>query len=147
MGSVTVLAAATGANASVAVDRFGAAATPDYGALLGSSLLALAVIAVLAVVIVALSKRWTGGANRVGGDVIAVVARTQIEPKRSLLVIEVGGKSLLLGSSEAGLSLLTELEPGSVPASLAKPASNAFATMVRDAIARRRGKLDPEQPS
>ena len=146
MGCMQVLQAAIGANASIAVDRSSVAAAPDYGALLWSSMLVLIVIAVLAVIIVALSRRWTNGASRVGRDVIAIVARTQIEPKRSLLVVEVGGKSLLLGSSEAGLSLLTELEPGSVLAGEAKPASGAFATMVRDALARRRGAM-PETPS
>ncbi len=39
-----------------------------------------------------------------------VIARLPIEPRRSLLVVELVGRTLVLASSEAGLSLLTELD-------------------------------------
>ena len=39
-----------------------------------------------------------------------VVARVPLEPRRSLYVVEVAGKTLLVGTSEMGLSVLTELD-------------------------------------
>ena len=39
-----------------------------------------------------------------------VVARVPLEPRRSLYVVEVAGKTLLVGTSEMGLSVLSELD-------------------------------------
>jgi flagellar biogenesis protein FliO len=39
-----------------------------------------------------------------------VVARLPLEPRRGLIVVELAGRTLVLGSSDAGLSLVTELD-------------------------------------
>jgi flagellar biogenesis protein FliO len=52
---------------------------------------------------------------------LRVLARLPIEPRRSLLVIEVAERVLLLSSSEAGLSLLVELDPAQAAAFAAAP--------------------------
>jgi flagellar biogenesis protein FliO len=44
------------------------------------------------------------------GSAMRVIARLPVEPRRSLLVVELAGRTLVLASSEAGLSLLTELD-------------------------------------
>ena len=53
-----------------------------------------------------------------------VIARLPIEPRRALLVVEVAGRILLLSSSEAGVSMLVELDP-SATASFASPRDQA----------------------
>jgi flagellar biogenesis protein FliO len=70
--------------------------------------------------------------------VLDVVARMPLEPRRSLYVVEVAGKTLLVGTSEMGLNVLSELDGGEVRARVgARP---TFADLVKAAWARRRGK-------
>jgi flagellar protein FliO/FliZ len=45
-----------------------------------------------------------------------VLARVAVEPRRSLLLVEVAGRAFLLGSSEGGLQLVAELDPAKLPA-------------------------------
>ena len=45
---------------------------------------------------------------------VRVVARVTVEPKRSLLVVDVAGRSFLLGSAESGLTLIAELDPATL---------------------------------
>ena len=40
-----------------------------------------------------------------------VVARLALEPRRSLYIVRIGTRSLLIGSSELGLSCVSPLEP------------------------------------
>jgi flagellar biosynthetic protein FliO len=44
-------------------------------------------------------------------SMVRVIDRTPIDQRRSLLVVEVTGRWLLLGSSEAGMHLISELDP------------------------------------
>ena len=55
--------------------------------------------------------------------VVAVVGRQAIGPKASVAVVDVGGQRLVLGVSEAGVSLLTTVEvpPLAVPATISAP--------------------------
>jgi flagellar biogenesis protein FliO len=66
-----------------------------------------------------------------------VVARVPLEPRRSLYVVEVAGKTLLVGTSEMGLSVLSELDAGVVRARAAE--RTTFADLVKGAWARRKG--------
>lgn len=51
---------------------------------------------------------------------IRVVARLPLEPRRTLYLIEVGGKTLLVGASESGpLTTLAELDPTAVAGAVA----------------------------
>jgi flagellar biogenesis protein FliO len=92
---------------------------------------------VAAFVVVRLVGRWLATARSRGGEVMAVVARLPLEPRRSLYVVEVAGKTLLVGTSEMGLSLLSELDGAAVQArAVARP---SFGELVRSAWQRRRG--------
>lgn len=85
----------------------GFAERSGYGEMLAISLGLVAVICVVAVVLVrALGQRGPGRR----GELIEVIARQPLEPRRSLYVVRAGNKTLLLGSSEQGVTMLTELE-------------------------------------
>jgi flagellar biogenesis protein FliO len=113
------------------------AAGASYGDLLITSLLVLAVVCVAAFVIVRVVGRWVTTGRTRGAHLLDVVARLPLEPRRSLYVIEVAGKTLLVGTSEMGLSVLSELDAGEVRARAAAPQS--FGELVRSAWLRRRG--------
>ena len=66
-----------------------------------------------------------------------VVARVPLEPRRSLYVVEVAGKTLLVGTSEMGLNVLSELDAGVVRARVVEKPT--FADLVKAAWAKRRG--------
>ena len=66
-----------------------------------------------------------------------MVSRVPLEPRRSLYVVEVAGKTLLVGTSEMGLSVLSELDAQEVAAR--KQATPSFGEVVRAAWQRRKG--------
>jgi flagellar protein FliO/FliZ len=78
-----------------------------YGEMLAVSLGLVAVVCVVAVVLVRVLGRRGPGRT---GDLIEVIARQPLEPRRSLYVVRAGRKTLLLGSSEQGVTMLAELE-------------------------------------
>src|SRR5262245_56940576 len=80
-----------------------------YGGLLVTTVLLLVAVCVVAYVVVRLLRRGLEG-RAVGEQVVTVVARVPLEPRRSLYVVRVGGRTLLLGASEMGLGLVTELD-------------------------------------
>ena len=106
-----------------------------YGDLLVTSLIVLGVVCVAAFAVVRLLGRVMGRAR---GGVMDVIARMPLEPRRALYVVDVAGKTLLVGTSEMGLSVLTELDGGEVRARVAQ--RRTFAEMVRDAWGRRNGR-------
>jgi flagellar biogenesis protein FliO len=114
----------------------GAAAGASYGDLLVTSLVVLAVVCVAAFVVVRVFGRWLATGRARGSHLLDVVARVPLEPRRSLYVVAVAGKTLLVGTSEMGLSVLSELDAGEVHARSTKPVT--FVEMVRGAWARRR---------
>lgn len=65
-----------------------------------------------------------------------VVARVALEPRRSLYVVAVANKTLLVGTSEMGLSVLTELDGTAVKAH--ETPTPGFGAFVRAALSRRR---------
>ncbi len=73
------------------------------------TLLALAAVCGLAWVIfrVVLPRLQVGNS---AGNMIRVVERVGLDAKRSLFVVEVAGKYLLVGSSENGVQLVSELD-------------------------------------
>jgi flagellar biogenesis protein FliO len=117
-----------------------ATATPsppsgDYGGLLLTSLLVLVIV--VAIVLVQLSRRWGLAGRPPDPELLAVVARISLEPRRSLYVVDVAGKALLVGTSEMGVALLAELDRAAVMAR-AQP-KRGFGDLVRAAMERRRG--------
>lgn len=113
----------------------GSGAAASYGDLLVTSLVVLLVVCAAGFAIVKLVGRFAGGRTR-GAGVIEIIARTPLEPRRALCVVEVGGKTLLIGTSELGVTLLTELDGGEVRARAVE--APGFAELVRAAWARRR---------
>src|SRR3954470_16947279 len=113
------------------------AAGASYGDLLVTSLVVLGGVCVAAFVVVRLAGRFLTTSRPRGAHLLDVVARLPLEPRRSLYVIEVAGKTLLVGTSEMGLSMLSELDAGEVRARIDERPS--FADLVRTAWLRRRG--------
>jgi flagellar protein FliO/FliZ len=112
-------------------------AEASYGDLLVTSLVVLGAVCVAAFVVVRVVGRWlTVGRGR-GGELLDVIARVPLEPRRSLYVVDVAGKTLLVGTSEMGLSVLSELDAGEVRARVVP--RQTFADLVRAAWRRRRG--------
>jgi len=108
-----------------------------YGGLLVTTVVLLVVVCVVAYVVVRLLRRGLEG-RAVGEQVVTVVARVPLEPRRSLLV-RVAGRTLLLGASEMGLGLVTELDGEAIPEDV-RPTSagRRFADLVTAAWTRRR---------
>jgi flagellar biogenesis protein FliO len=113
------------------------AAAASYGDLLVTSLLVLGGVCVAAFVLVRVLGRFLATGRVRGAHLLDVVARVPLEPRRSLYVVEVAGKTLLVGTSEMGLSVLSELDGGEVRARVAERQS--FGDLVREAWRRRRG--------
>ena len=108
----------------------------SYGDLLLTSLVVLACVCVAAFVVVRLFGRFLATGRTRGAHLLDVVARVPLEPRRSLYVVEVAGKTLLVGTSEMGLSVLSELDGGEVRARTVERPS--FGDLVRQAWARRK---------
>jgi flagellar biogenesis protein FliO len=113
-------------------------AAASYGDLLVTSLVVLGGVCIAAFVVVRLAGRFLATGRTRGAHLLDVVARVPLEPRRSLYVVEVAGKTLLVGTSEMGLSVLSELDGGEVRARVVERPS--FADMVREAWLRRRGR-------
>jgi flagellar biogenesis protein FliO len=120
-----------------------------YGELLMMSLGMVAMIGVLAVVAVKVMGRGRLGGRR--GDLLEVIARQPLEPRRSLYVVRAGRRRLLVGTSELGVTMLTELDAADLDAADASDGldqaggrrgagSLGFAELVREATRRWSGR-------
>jgi flagellar protein FliO/FliZ len=124
--------------------------TSGYGELLVSSLVVLAIVSVIAWTMVRYGSRWLLGARgRSRG--MDVLARLPLEPRRSLYVVEVGGKTLLVGTSEMGLSVLSEVDGARVRADVAVGRESGGLAAAWRAVRRRRAPdasdpIDPPGP-
>ena len=108
-----------------------------YGDMLVTSLIVLGGVCLAAFLIVRVVGRVLATGRVRGGHLLDVVARVPLEPRRSLYVVAVAGKTLLVGTSEMGLSVLTELDGDEVRAQVA--ARPTFGDLVRQAWQRRKG--------
>lgn len=85
-------------------------------------------------------------AVRSPGGMVRVVDRVGLDARKSLYVIEVTGRWLLIGVSESGVQLLSELDARSAEeaeqeAAKLRPAFGAQAAAVRGAFAERLGQI------
>src|SRR5512139_2490562 len=115
----------------------GAAAGASYGDLLVTSLLVLGAVCVAAYVAVRVFGRLLATGRARGAHLLDVVARLPLEPRRSLYVVEVAGKTLLVGTSEMGLNVLSELDAGEVRSRIVERPT--FGELVKQAWQRRKG--------
>jgi flagellar biogenesis protein FliO len=114
--------------------------------MLVTSLLVLGGVCVAAFVAVKLFARVLAGGRARGAHMLDVVARVPLEPRRSLYVVEVAGKTLLVGTSEMGLSVLSELDAAEVRTrALARPPT--FVELVAQAWRKRREAGRAETPA
>ncbi|MCW5809122.1 MAG: flagellar biosynthetic protein FliO, partial [Deltaproteobacteria bacterium] len=96
-------------------------------------------VCLAAFVVVRLFCRFLATGRTRGTHLLDVVARVPLEPRRSLYVVEVAGKTLLVGTSEMGLSVLTELDGAEVRArAVPRP---TFGELVRTAWLKRRASV------
>jgi flagellar biogenesis protein FliO len=51
-----------------------------------------------------------------GEETVKLRGRLQLEPKRSVYVLEAGGRCFLVGAGDGGMALLAELDAKSLPA-------------------------------
>lgn len=111
-----------------------------YGDLLWMSLglvVAVGVIAVIAARLLGGGRGWRrGGAS----GLMEVVARQPLEPRRSLYVVRVGQRRILVGTSELGVTMLTELDVGQEAAPAPEVGAASFAELVKDAARQWAGK-------
>jgi len=82
----------------------------SFGWMLLQTLLALLFICGIAWLLLRLMGRYSNGLGSSKG-MIEIVDRVAIDQRKSLYIMKVTGRWLLVGSSEAGLQLLTELDP------------------------------------
>lgn len=122
----------------------GTGAAASYGDLLITSVIVLAAVCVAAFVVVRLVGRFLATGRVRGAHLLDVVARMPLEPRRSLYVVEVAGKTLLVGTSEMGLSVLSELDGGEVRARAVPRVS--FGDLVRAAWTRRGASAETRRP-
>ena len=115
----------------------GNGAAASYGDLLVTSLVVLVGVCIAAFIAVRVLGRFLATGRVRGAHLLDVVARVPLEPRRALYVVEVAGKTLLVGTSEMGLSVLSELDGNEVRARVV--AQPTFGELVRTAWARRRG--------
>src|SRR5512146_2870945 len=95
----------------------------SYGDLLVTSLVVLVGVCIAAFVVVRVFGRVLATGRTRGAHLLDVVARVPLEPRRSLYVVEVAGKTLLVGTSEMGLSVLSELDAAEVKSRAVAPQS------------------------
>jgi len=114
------------------------AAGASYGDLLITSLLVLGAVCVAAYLAVRIFGRVLATGRARGSHLLDVVARVPLEPRRSLYVVEVAGKTLLVGTSEMGLSVLSELDGSEVKSRVQQQQS--FGDLVRAAWSRRKAR-------
>lgn len=82
---------------------------PGLGGSLAWSLVSLGLVCVVAYVVLRLLSRRLGSPR---GGPIRVLARCAVEPRRSLALVEVGGRCLLVGIGDGPMTLLAELSDG-----------------------------------
>ncbi len=81
----------------------------ELGSQVATSLAVLALATVAAYLVVRLARRARGGALRQGGAELELLARLPLDLRRSVYLVRVGERVLVLGAGEAGLSKLAEL--------------------------------------
>jgi flagellar protein FliO/FliZ len=105
-----------------------------YGVALLQTLLALIAVCILAWVVLKWSaRRGFGGAR----GRVKILERVPLDGRRSLYLIEIGDRVLLVGAGDGGApSLITELDPKELPPAPEQPS-------LGDLVAKLRGQRRP----
>jgi flagellar protein FliO/FliZ len=85
---------------------------PSFGANIVRMLAALGVTLAIIYIVLNFGLRRLMGARAlpIGGSVVSVIQRLQVDPKHSLLVVKAADEYLLVGSADAGMSLISKLD-------------------------------------
>jgi flagellar biosynthetic protein FliO len=89
----------------------------SMGALLVRTLLVLGLVVVLIYLVLNVGlRRLVGMSGLVPGrsNVVKVLERTSLEPKRSLYLVQAAGEYFLVGGTDGGLTLLAKLDAAEV---------------------------------
>jgi len=82
-----------------------------YGVYLLQTILALGAVCLLAYVVLRFGlNRLYGGSRRGQSQLLRVVERLPLDPRRSLYLVEVAGRYVLLGTGDSGVRFLTEVD-------------------------------------
>ncbi|MEW6754751.1 MAG: flagellar biosynthetic protein FliO [Candidatus Latescibacterota bacterium] len=109
-----------------------AAEEESYLWMVGRLLLGLAVVVALAVAAVHLLRRSGLGRQFAGSSgVIRVVERVYLSPKKQICLVEIGGRVLALGVTEAGMTTLASWGAGELALPPPAPPSGSFAAQLR----------------
>jgi len=127
---VVSLVSAFVVSAPITVAAESGAAELGYGTLLFKLAVVLGGVCLLAWVSLrwGLSKFVSAGDQ---GSAMRVVARTALEPRRTLLVVQVGSRHLLLASSESGVEKIAELDAEDAAAVARTEDTGSFADALR----------------
>ncbi|MBD3297070.1 MAG: flagellar biosynthetic protein FliO [candidate division Zixibacteria bacterium] len=152
LGLMMVLVSADAVSAQLVAQADTANALTDFASeSLWSSVGRLAIALIVVVVLIWgtlwVAKRVMSGRLMGHSDSpVRILERCHLAPKRSVDVVSIGNRVLVLGVTEHNIGLLTELQPGDLPA------SSAFAdalnqkqttdTRYRDALSQARQKLN-----
>lgn len=106
-----------------------------YGWLLAETLVALVAVCLLALVALRWGLRRLGMPGSTDGGRIRVLERVAVDARRSLLLVEVGSRVLLVGTGEGPMAVLADIDPASLPA-LPEKKSVAFKDILARALGR-----------
>ena len=82
----------------------------DFTWMFFKMLFVLGIVSVLAILILKYAVPHIGLSKRFQkGSYFAIMGRYQLEPRRALYLIEVGGRYFVIGSADHGISLIAEL--------------------------------------
>jgi flagellar biosynthetic protein FliO len=111
---------------------------PDLGGSIALSFVSLALVCFVAFFVL----RWLGrrGVGR-SDDYVRVLGRRFLEPRRSIYLIETGGRCFLVGVADGPISLLAEIDKATLPAPMAggNKSSSSFSEAL-NRVLRRRGR-------
>lgn len=102
----------------------GATAPGGYGILLFKMVFVLGGVCLLAWVSLRWGLKRFVAPDRHRGGAMEVLARLPLEPRRSLLVVRVASRCLVLSSSETGIETIAELEPEDATVFESQPGSD-----------------------
>lgn len=124
--AATLIAAAP--LAAIAADPKMPPAPAGHGAALVRMIVSLALVCGLAWVGLKWASKRLAAPAGTSADRMRVLARLPIEPRKSVVVVRVGERTLVLGSSDAGLETLAELTPREADALISTPADASDVT-------------------
>jgi flagellar biosynthetic protein FliO len=83
---------------------------PSFGSSIAVSLISLGVVCLLAYVALRWLSRKSAVGGGFGGGPLRILARQNLDPRRSVLVLEAAGRCFLVGTGDSGMNLLAELD-------------------------------------